>query len=91
MITYFTMTSILKILILAYTISRFEPIGWILDLLPNKLILNIFKLGMTCSKCLALWIGILCFNQLYIALAASFIMVLYERSIGKWEQKIKFQ
>lgn len=91
MITYFTITSILKILILAYTISRFEPIGWILDLLPNKLILNIFKLGMTCSKCLCLYVGLILTGNIWMAMIASFLMVLYERSIGKWEQKIKFQ
>lgn len=77
----------LKIFLLGWTISRFEPISWLLDLLPDNLGFNIFKLLLTCSKCLCLWIGIIMCN-IWIAMGVSLFMIIFEKTFGRWERKI---
>jgi hypothetical protein len=78
-----------KIFLIAYTISRFTPIEMILELLPDKLIYNLLRLLMSCSRCLALWVGIILTGNIWLAMSVSFFMVIFEKTFGFWEKKIR--
>lgn len=77
-------------MILSYTISRFEPLQIFLGSLPKKFLpFRILTQLLTCSKCLGLWLGILITQDIWIAMIISFLMVVFEKTFGEWEQKIK--
>jgi len=77
-----------KVMLLSYTISRFEPLKMVLDLLPDNLFFNLLRLALTCSKCLSFWIGIL-FGQIWIGMIASFTMTIFEKTIGRWIDQVR--
>ncbi len=79
----------IKIFLLTYTISRFSPLQMVLELLPNKLIYNLIKLLMSCSRCLALWGGIILTGNIWLAMTISIFMVIFEKTFGVWENKVK--
>lgn len=79
----------IKIFLLTYTISRFSPLQMVLELLPNKLIYNLIKLLMSCSRCLALWSGIILTGNIWLAMTISIFMVIFEKTFGVWENKVK--
>jgi type III secretory pathway component EscT len=78
-----------KILLVAYTFARFEPMKMVLDLLPDKLFWNFIRLMLICSKCLALWIGLVMSGDIFIGMAASFIMTIFEKTLGTWIDQVK--
>jgi hypothetical protein len=64
---------IIKILLLAWFISSFEPIQWLLQeikLMWPKLILITIT---GCFKCASFWIGLLITGDIWISLSASVI------------------
>ena len=84
---------ICKILLLAWFVTRFEPVQWIIDILfegKEDLTSKLMYLALTCSKCLALWCGIILSQNIFTAIVACFLMVIYEKTIGKWEKRIEF-
>lgn len=78
-----------KIFLLSYTISRFSPLQMLIEMLPNKIYWNLFKLLMSCSKCLALWSGIIMTGNIWISMVVSILMVVFEKTFGEWERKTK--
>ena len=78
-----------KIFLASYTVSRFSPIQMILELLPNKLIYNLIKLLMSCSRCFALWFGMLLTGDIWLSMSVSMFMVVFEKTFGVWENKVK--
>jgi hypothetical protein len=50
---------ILKSILLAFLITQFEPIQWILDMLPNNLFTAIITTLLTCLKCVSFWVGLI--------------------------------
>lgn len=80
---------LLKIFILCWVITRFEPIQWLLELLPDNLIFNISKLLLTCLKCSLLWVTLLYTGDIYIACGMSFIGFWYDKWIGYYENRIR--
>lgn len=82
------MLTLLKILLIAYTVSRIEPVTWFLDALQRKydyLIIPVASLLLTCFKCLSLWIGI-AFGEPYLGMIASIIATIYEKYLSGWEK-----
>jgi hypothetical protein len=82
-----------KILLLAWFVTRFEPVQWIVDILfegKQDLTSKLLYLALTCSKCVAFWAGIILTQDIFLAIIASWLMVVYEKTIGKWENKITF-
>lgn len=77
-----------KIMLLGFTMSRFEPLRMVLDLLPDNLFFNLLRLLLSCSKCIAFWSGII-LGGVWIAMLASFLMVIFEKTIGSWIDEIK--
>lgn len=81
---------IIKILLFSYTITRFEPLEWVLELLPDKLLFNILKYILSCSRCLSFWFGWFYSGSFWIAAISSILMVIIEKTFGKWERTIEF-
>jgi hypothetical protein len=82
-----------KILLLAWFITRFEPVQWIVDILfegKTDLTSKLLYLALSCSKCLSFWAGIILAQDIFLAIIASWLMVVYEKTLGKWENKIEF-
>jgi len=77
-----------KILLSAYTVSRFEPLKMVLDLLPDKLIFNLINLLLTCSKCLSFWIGIIFFGDIWMGMLASLIITVLEKTAFNKLEKV---
>lgn len=50
---------IIKTLLLSFLINQFEPIQWILDLLPNNFFTAIITTLLTCLKCTSFWVGLI--------------------------------
>ena len=69
--------TIFKILLLSKFITGFEPINWILELLPNKLWKYILVVITTCFKCCSFWIGLCLTGDVFIAAGASYLAYLY--------------
>lgn len=80
----------IKIFLISYTITRFEPLQWILDILPDNLFFNIIRLALSCSKCLSLYVGFIMTYDIYIAMIMSLFMVIFEKTFGHWENKVIF-
>jgi hypothetical protein len=81
---------LLKVFFLSWMIVRFEPLGWILDLLPKGLPKYLLIVLTTCLKCSNFWLGLILTGDIFISSGLAFIGMLYEKTIGKWETTIKF-
>lgn len=79
-----------KILLICWLITRFQPLQMILDILPDNLILNIFKLLLSCLMCLSTWTILIITGSLFLAAAGAFIAFWYDKLIGPYELRIKF-
>ena len=89
MTEYYTITLLtIKTILAAYTVSRFEPLKMILELLPDKLLPNLLTLLLTCSKCLAFWIGLIIAGP-WIAMGASFIITILEKTLFSWIEQTR--
>lgn len=77
-----------KVMLISYTISRFEPLKMVLDLLPDNLFFNLLRLLLTCSKCLSFWVGII-IGGIWIGMVSSFTMTIFEKTIGRWIDKVR--
>jgi hypothetical protein len=80
----------IKCFLLSWMIVRFEPIQWLLELLPNKLYKWILITLTSCLKCSNFWISFIFIHDIFIAAGMAFIGMLYEKTIGTWETKINF-
>lgn len=69
---------------MSHFITKFQPFEWIMDVIRMKignrlvpsLILNCLNVLITCHKCSALWIGILC-GGIWVGLVTSYLAYLY--------------
>ena len=68
---------IFKILLLSKFITSFDPLQWILDILPNKMWKYILVVIATCFKCCSFWIGLIITGDIFIAAGASYLAYLY--------------
>lgn len=79
-----------KTLVLSWLVTRFEPLQWLINLLPDKKIKFLIQDATTCMKCMSLYLGLMISGDIYIAALASFLSVIYMKTLGVWEQKVKF-
>jgi hypothetical protein len=80
-----------KTLILSWLVTRYEPIQWVIDTIPSGRIKSVIQDATTCMKCMSLYIGLLISGSIYVAALASLLSVFYNKTIGEWEQKVKFK
>lgn len=88
---------ILKILLLAWFITKFEPISWILEILEpsipknniSTLIFNISRLSLGCLKCASFYIGLI-MGGFWVGCLSSFIAYLYMNTIQPQIDKLRF-
>lgn len=88
--------TIIKTLLIAHFVVKFEPIQWLLEIIKVKLnpsniignlIINTISLLTSCSKCAALWTGLL-MSGIWVALISSYIMYLYSWIVEPRIEKI---
>lgn len=94
-----------RIFILSWFITRFEPLQWFINEFFSfhfnekwkelNQVKEKFKFLLetliTCMKCTSFWLSLILTEDIYIAALSAFISMLYEKTIGNWEKKIKFK
>jgi hypothetical protein len=81
--------TLIKLFLLCWVLTRFEPISWLLELLPDNLVFNITKAIITCLKCSLLWVTFLHTGDIFVACGMSFFGFWYDKIIGYYENRIK--
>ena len=81
--------TLIGIWLVSWFITRFEPLQMILELLPNKLLYNLFKLLITCLKCVSFWITLIYTGNIVLASGMAFISFFYDKFIGPIERKVR--
>ena len=81
--------TLISIWLVSWLITRFEPLQMLLELLPNKLIYNLFKLLITCLKCVSFWMTLFITQNIFLASAMAFISFWYDKIIGPQERKVR--
>ena len=66
--------TILKCLALGWTISQFQPIHWLVDLLKESMLKWTLVLLTQCSKCCSFWVTLSYTGDLFIA-SVSYILM----------------
>lgn len=69
---------VIKILLLAWFISSFEPLQWLLQLIPYNLPKLILIAITGCFKCCSFWLGLLLSFDIWISLEAALIASLLQ-------------
>jgi hypothetical protein len=88
---------LLKGLLLAYFITRFEPMQWLLNEIKDtkysliNIIINSIKLILSCSKCFSFWVILISSKDLYVAIIGSLTMSIIEKYILSEIEKIEFK
>jgi hypothetical protein len=81
--------TLIKIFLLSWVITRFEPIQWVGELLPDNLLFNIIKTLLTCLKCCSFWLTLIWTGDIFQASLMAFIGFWYDKIIGYYENRIK--
>ena len=74
---------VIKILLLAWYISSFQPIQWLLELIPYKLLKLILIAITGCFKCSTFFTGLILSQDIWISLGASVISSLLQVAKNK--------
>jgi hypothetical protein len=80
---------LISIWLVSWLITRFEPLQMLLEALPNKLLYNLFKLLITCLKCVSFWMTLIITKDIFMASGMAFISFWYDKIIGPEERKVK--
>lgn len=81
--------TLIGIWLVSWFITRFEPLQMVLELLPNKLLYNLFKLLITCLRCVCFWATLLWTGDIVLASGMAFISFFYDKFIGPIERKVR--
>ena len=81
--------TLIGIWLVSWFITRFEPLQMILELMPNKLLPNLFKLLITCLKCTSFWLTLIYTQNIVLASGMAFISFFYDKFIGPIERKVR--
>ena len=81
--------TLIGIWLVSWFITRFEPLQMILELMPNKLLPNLFKLLITCLKCVSFWLTLFWTGNIVLASGMAFISFFYDKFIGPIERKVR--
>ena len=76
---------ILKAFLLGWFIAHFEPIQEVLKPIRKRIndkyfVLWYFKNALACHKCLSFWTGLAISGNIYIAIAASLMAFIFDRT-----------
>lgn len=80
---------LIGIWLVSWFITRFEPLQMVLELMPNKLIYNLFKLLITCLKCVSFWLTLTYTQNIVLSSGMAFISFFYDKFIGPIERKVR--
>jgi hypothetical protein len=78
-----------QVFILSWLITRFSPLQMILELLPDKLILNMIQLLLSCLMCVSFWTCLVVTENIYLASLSAFIGFWYDKIFGFYEKRIR--
>jgi len=81
--------TLIGIWLVSWFITHFEPLQMVLELLPNKLLPNLFKLLITCLKCVSFWLTLAYTGNVVYASGMAFISFFYDKFIGPIERKVR--
>jgi hypothetical protein len=81
--------TMISIFLVSWVISRFEPFTMLLEILPDNLISNLFRLMLTCIKCLMFWITLIYTGDIILASGMAFIGFWYDKFIGPIERRVR--
>ena len=81
--------TLISIWLVSWFITRFEPLQMILEPLPNKLIINLIKLLITCLKCVSFWGTLIWTHDIILASGMAFISFWYDKWIGPIERRVR--
>jgi hypothetical protein len=77
---------VMKVIGLAYVITTFAPITWVIELLPDNLIKYLLVVLTGCHKCCSLWLGIV-MGGIWIGVIASIIAEILTKIKQYYENK----
>jgi hypothetical protein len=78
-----------KVFIVSWFITRFKPLTWVLELLPDKLAFNLVKLLLTCLTCVSFWLAIAYTQNVWLSALCAFVGFWYDKIFGFYENKIR--
>jgi len=89
---------ILKVFLISWVITKYDPWFWFLDSISpyftknhfTKLIYNSIVLATSCLKCCSLYVGLI-MGGLFIGVASSFVAYLYMQLLAPKIDKIYLQ
>jgi len=81
----------IKMFILSWMITRFQPLQIILEMLPNKLIYNFTKLLFSCLMCVSFWSTLIWTGDIFIASGVAFVGFWYDKIIGFYENRVRLR
>ena len=88
-----TLLTLLKAIGLAFVITKFDPIKWIMDYLlfktKNNLIILMIDKMLSCISCLSFWIALIVSGNIWIASYIYILTFAYDKFLSGWERKIK--
>ena len=84
-----TILLLIKLLLLSWFITSFEPIQMLLDLLPDKIYWNILKLITSCLKCCAFWITFIYTGDIFMASGISLVAAIFDKTINSWLHRVR--
>lgn len=79
----------IKLFLLAWVITRFEPIQIVLELIPDNLVFNLLKLLVSCLKCVSFWLVLIFTYDIFLASGMAFIAFWYDKLISPIENKVR--
>lgn len=80
---------LIKFFLLAWVITRFEPIQMLLELLPDNLMSNLIKLLLSCLKCVLFWSVLSFTGDVFLASGMAFVGFWYDKFISPIENRVR--
>ena len=81
---------LISIFLISFTIVKFEPLTWLIELIPNNFIKSLLVILFGCQKCVSFWITLGYTRNIVLACLMYFIVFWYDKIIGPYENRIKF-
>jgi len=88
---FYTLECVVWTFMISWLISRFEPLQWFIKIFPNNKLRFLIETLTTCIKCVSLYMGLIISGNIFLPAFSSFIAMIYDKTIGQWETKIKFK
>jgi hypothetical protein len=79
---------LVSIFLISFTMVKFEPLQWLIELVPNKFIKSLLVVFFTCIKCFVFWSTLIYTRNIVLACLMYFIVFWYDKIIGPYENRI---